>query len=134
MKLSGRTAVVLGGGIGEDSIGAAVRDTGYDYSAYYAAKAGLNHLTRTLAVELAPSGIRVNAIMPGMIDSPLIYRQIAGQYASAEEMVAARSRAVPMGRMGTIWEVATAALFLASDASSYITGVCLAVDGGMAAQ
>jgi NAD(P)-dependent dehydrogenase (short-subunit alcohol dehydrogenase family) len=125
---------VLGGGIGEDSIGAAVRDTGYDYSAYYAAKAGLNHLTRTLAVQLAPSGIRVNAIMPSMIDSPLIYRQIAGEYASAEEMVAARSRAVPMVRMGTIWEVATAALFLASDASSYITGVWLAVDGGVAAQ
>jgi NAD(P)-dependent dehydrogenase (short-subunit alcohol dehydrogenase family) len=72
--------------------------------------------------------------MPGLIDSPLIYRQIAGSYGSAEQMIAERNRAVPMGRMGTVWEVAAAALFLASDAASYITGVCLPVDGGMSAQ
>ncbi|MEP7025262.1 MAG: SDR family NAD(P)-dependent oxidoreductase [Actinomycetota bacterium] len=113
---------------------AAVKHTGYDYSAYYAAKAGLNQLTRTLGVQLAGTGVRVNAVMPGMIDTPLIYRQISGAYASAEQMIAERNRAVPMGRMGTVWEVAAAALFLASDAASYITGVCLPVDGGMSAQ
>jgi NAD(P)-dependent dehydrogenase (short-subunit alcohol dehydrogenase family) len=113
---------------------AAVKHTGYDYSAYYAAKAGLNHLTRTLGVQLAGTGVRVNAVMPGLIDTPLIYRQIAGSYDSAEQMIAERNRAVPMGRMGTVWEVAAAALFLASDAASYITGVCLPVDGGMSAQ
>jgi NAD(P)-dependent dehydrogenase (short-subunit alcohol dehydrogenase family) len=113
---------------------AAVKHTGYDYSAYYAAKAGLNQLTRTLGVQLAGTGVRVNAVMPGLIDSPLIYRQIAGSYDSAEQMIAERNRAVPMGRMGTVWEVAAAALFLASDAASYITGVCLPVDGGMSAQ
>jgi NAD(P)-dependent dehydrogenase (short-subunit alcohol dehydrogenase family) len=113
---------------------AAVKHTGYDYSAYYAAKAGLNQLTRTLGVQLAGTGVRVNAVMPGLIDSPLIYRQIAGSYGSAEQMIAERNRAVPMGRMGTVWEVAAAALFLASDAASYITGVCLPVDGGMSAQ
>lgn len=69
--------------------------------------------------------------MPGLIDSPLIYRQIAGQYADADEMVAARNAIAPIGRMGTVWELAAASRFLASDAASYITGVCLAVDGGL---
>jgi NAD(P)-dependent dehydrogenase (short-subunit alcohol dehydrogenase family) len=79
----------------------------------------------------AKTGIRANVVMPGMMNTPLIYRQIAGQYASPEEMVAARDAACPMGRMGTAWEVANAALFLVSDEASYITGVCLPVDGGL---
>jgi NAD(P)-dependent dehydrogenase (short-subunit alcohol dehydrogenase family) len=108
--------------------------TGYDYSAYYAAKAGLNHFTRTLAVQLAPEGVRVNAVLPGMIDTPLIYRQISGAHASVADMVAERNRSVPLGRMGSVWEVAATALFLASDASAYVTGVCLAVDGGLSAR
>ena len=68
--------------------------------------------------------------MPGLIDTPLIYKQISGQYASVDEMVAARSAAVPMGRMGTAWDIAHAAVFLASDEAQFITGVCLPVDGG----
>jgi NAD(P)-dependent dehydrogenase (short-subunit alcohol dehydrogenase family) len=107
--------------------------TGYDYSAYCAAKAGLNHFTRALAVQLAPEGVRVNAVLPGMIDTPLIYRQISGAYASIEDMVAARSSAVPLRRMGSVWEVASSALFLASVAAAYVTGVCLTVDGGLSA-
>ncbi|WP_336873911.1 SDR family NAD(P)-dependent oxidoreductase [Rhodococcus qingshengii] len=110
---------------------AAVRHTGLPYSSYYATKAAVNHLTSTLAVDEAPHGIRINAIMPGVIDSPLIYRQIADQYANVEEMVAARNAIAPLGRMGTVWEIANAARFLASDDASYITGVCLAVDGGL---
>jgi NAD(P)-dependent dehydrogenase (short-subunit alcohol dehydrogenase family) len=66
-----------------------------------------------------------------MMHTPLIYKQIAGQYESAEAMVAARDAACPMGRMGTAWEVANAALFLVSDEASYVTGVCLPVDGGL---
>ncbi len=108
--------------------------TGYDYSAYYAAKAGLNHFTRTLAVRLAPDGIRVNAVLPGMIDTPLIHRELAGAHASVEEMRDARNRAVPLRRTGSVWEVAACALFLASDAAAYVTGVCLPVDGGLSAQ
>ncbi|MDV7241683.1 MULTISPECIES: SDR family NAD(P)-dependent oxidoreductase [Rhodococcus] len=110
---------------------AAIRHTGLPYSSYYAAKAAVNHLTSTLAVDEAAHGIRINAIMPGLIDTPLIYRQIAGQYADADEMVAARNAIAPIGRMGTVWELANAARFLASDDASYITGVCLAVDGGL---
>ncbi len=110
---------------------AAIRWTGYPYSAYYASKAGLNHFTVGIAMQYAKQGIRANAIMPGMMNTPLIYKQIAGQYKSAEDMVKARDAACPMGRMGTAWDIAKAALFLASDESAYITGVALPVDGGL---
>ncbi len=110
---------------------AAIRWTGYPYAAYYAAKAGVNQLTVSLAMQYAAAGVRANAIMPGMMNTPLIHQQIAGQHASAGEMVRARDAACPMGRMGTGWDVAHAAVFLASDEASYITGVCLPVDGGI---
>jgi NAD(P)-dependent dehydrogenase (short-subunit alcohol dehydrogenase family) len=109
---------------------AATRWTGYPYFAYYASKAAVNQATVALAMQYARQGIRANCIMPGLIDTPLIYRQISGQYASPEEMVAARNAAVPMGRMGSAWDVANAAVFLASDEAKFITGVCLPVDGG----
>jgi NAD(P)-dependent dehydrogenase (short-subunit alcohol dehydrogenase family) len=83
-----------------------------------------------LAMQYARQGIRANCIMPGLIDTPLIYKQISGQYASVDEMVAARHAAVPIGRMGSAWDVAHAAVFLASDEAQFITGVCLPVDGG----
>jgi NAD(P)-dependent dehydrogenase (short-subunit alcohol dehydrogenase family) len=86
--------------------------------------------TSALAVQYAPHGIRANSILPGMIDTPLIYSQIAGHYASVDEMVAARNKVVPMGKMGTAWDVAAAAVFLASDEAKFITGVALPVDGG----
>jgi NAD(P)-dependent dehydrogenase (short-subunit alcohol dehydrogenase family) len=109
---------------------AAIRWTGYPYFAYYASKAAVVQATTALALQYAPHGIRANAILPGLIDTPLIYKQIAGHYASAEEMVASRNRAVPMGKMGTAWDVANAAVFLASDEAGFITGVALPVDGG----
>lgn len=109
---------------------AAIRWTGYPYFAYYATKAAVNQATVALAMQYARDGIRANCIMPGLIDTPLIYRQISGQYASVDEMVAARNAAVPMGKMGTAWDVANAAVFLASDEARFITGVCLPVDGG----
>ena len=109
---------------------AAVRWTGYPYFAYYAAKAAVNQATVALAMQYARHGIRANCIMPGLIDTPLIHKQISGQYASVEEMVAARNAAVPVGKMGTAWDVANAAVFLASDEAQFITGVCLPVDGG----
>ncbi len=110
---------------------AAVAVNDYPYFSYYASKSGLNHLTRALAVRYAPFGIRANAIMPGLMDTPLIYREIAGQYADKETMVSARHAMVPMGFMGDAFDVARAAVFLASDEARYITGVCLAVDGGL---
>ena len=110
---------------------AAVAINDYPYFSYYASKSGLNHLTRALAVRYAPFGIRANAIMPGLMDTPLIYREIAGQYADKEAMVSARNAMVPMGFMGDAFDVARAAVFLACDDARYITGVCLAVDGGL---
>ena len=109
---------------------AAIRYAGYPYFAYAAAKAGVNQCTVALALQYAADGIRVNAIMPGHIDTPLIHNQITGQYADPAEMKRKRDSAVPLGRMGTAWDVAKAAAFLASDDAQFITGVCLAVDGG----
>jgi NAD(P)-dependent dehydrogenase (short-subunit alcohol dehydrogenase family) len=119
-----------GGAIVNISSLAAIRWTGYPYFTYYATKAAVNQATVALAMQYARQGVRANCIMPGLIDTPLIYRQISGQYASVEDMVAARNAAVPMGRMGTAWDVAHAAIFLASDEAQFITGVCLPVDGG----
>lgn len=119
-----------GGAIVNISSLAAIRWTGYPYFAYYATKAAVNQATVALAMQYARQGIRANCIMPGLIDTPLIYRQISGQYASVEDMVAARNAAVPIGRMGTAWDVANASVFLASDEAQFITGVCLPVDGG----
>jgi NAD(P)-dependent dehydrogenase (short-subunit alcohol dehydrogenase family) len=109
---------------------AAIRWGGYPYFAYYAAKAAVNQATVALALQYARQGIRANAILPGAIDTPLVYREISGQYASVEEMRAARNRAVPTGKMGTAWDIANAAVFLASDEAAFINGVCLPVDGG----
>lgn len=109
---------------------AAIRWTGYPYFGYYAAKAAVVQATTALALQYAPHGVRANSILPGMIDTPLIYNQISANYASVEEMVAARNKAVPLGKMGTAWDVAAAAVFLASDDAKFITGVALPVDGG----
>lgn len=109
---------------------AALQINKHPYFSYYASKSGLNHLTRALAVHYAPHGIRANAVLPGVMDTPLIYQQIAGQFRDTDEMIRTRNAASPMGRMGTAWDVAHAALFLASDEAKYITGVCLPVDGG----
>jgi NAD(P)-dependent dehydrogenase (short-subunit alcohol dehydrogenase family) len=109
---------------------AAIRYTGYPYFAYYATKAAVNQATVAIAMQYARNGIRANCIMPGLIDTPLIYKQISGQYSSVDDMIAARNAAVPIGRMGTAWDIANAAVFLASDEAQFITGVCLPVDGG----
>ncbi|RWO33702.1 MAG: glucose 1-dehydrogenase [Mesorhizobium sp.] len=119
-----------GGAIVNISSLAAIRYVGYPYFAYYAAKAAVNQATVALAMQYARQGIRANCIMPGLIDTPMIYQQISSQYGSADEMVAARNAMVPMGRMGTAWDVAAAAVFLASEEARFVTGVCLPVDGG----
>ncbi len=109
---------------------ASIRYTGYPYFAYYAAKAGVNHATVALAMEYARRNIRANCIAPGMIDTPLVHREIADQYESVKEMNSERQRNVPLGILGDPWDVARASLFLASDDARFITGVCLPVDGG----
>ena len=90
----------------------------------------VNQATVARAMQYARQGIRANCIMPCLIDTPLIYNQISSQYETTDDMVAARNAMVPLGHMGTAWDVAAAAVFLASDEARFITGVCLPVDGG----
>jgi NAD(P)-dependent dehydrogenase (short-subunit alcohol dehydrogenase family) len=104
-------------------------------TAYKLSKAGVNALTQNLALTNAKHGIRANAIMPGFIDTPLAVDAPAAVSGTPREEVAARrAAAVPLGRQGTAWDVANAALFLASDDAAFITGVILPVDGGQSAR
>jgi NAD(P)-dependent dehydrogenase (short-subunit alcohol dehydrogenase family) len=104
-------------------------------TAYKVSKAGVNALTQALAVTNARFGIRVNAIMPGLIDTPMAVDAAARARGVAREVVAdARARTVPLGHQGTAWDIAHAALFLASDDAAFVTGVVLPVDGGQSAQ
>jgi NAD(P)-dependent dehydrogenase (short-subunit alcohol dehydrogenase family) len=95
---------------------------------YGASKAGLNQLTRVLAVELAPHGIRVNAVLPGVIGTETVQASLTTPAAEAE-MDAKRAR-IPMGRLGTPEEIAELVTFLLSDAASYSTGGLYTADGG----
>ena len=122
------------GSIVNISSAAGLRYVGYDYASYYAAKGGLNQLTVGLALQYARQGIRVNAICPGLMDTPMIYDQITAAYNSKDDMVAKRHAACPTGRMGTGWDVANAAVFLASDEAAYNNAVILPVDGGLTAR
>jgi NAD(P)-dependent dehydrogenase (short-subunit alcohol dehydrogenase family) len=111
---------------------AAVRYTNPALFIYSISKAGVNALTRCLASQMADKGIRVNCIMPGLIDSPLIYKEIIDLYdGDLQRMRRDRDQRVPMKRMGEPWDIAEASLFLVSDRAKYITGQVLSVDGGL---
>ncbi|MCJ2050374.1 SDR family NAD(P)-dependent oxidoreductase [Methylobacterium sp. J-070] len=113
---------------------AGLRDVGYPHLAYGATKAAVIQYLRLLAVENAPYGIRANTIVPGLIDTPRIEKTVAGAYAGdLERMKALRASQCPLGRMGNAFDVAEAALFLASDRAAYVTGTELLIDGGLAA-
>jgi NAD(P)-dependent dehydrogenase (short-subunit alcohol dehydrogenase family) len=100
--------------------------------AYEVSKAAVNRLTTSVAHANAKYGVRCNAILPGLMDTPMAVEGIAtalGQ--TAEAVRESRHARVPMGRMGTAWDTAYAALFLVSDEAKFITGALLPVDGGM---
>jgi NAD(P)-dependent dehydrogenase (short-subunit alcohol dehydrogenase family) len=98
-------------------------------AAYCASKGAVVLLTKAMAIDLGPKGIRVNCLCPGDTDTPML-REEARQLAMGEEEFLSLSARRPLGRIGTPREIAQAALFLAGDASSYMTGAVLLVDGG----
>lgn len=109
--------------------------TSQGYIAYKASKAGVNALAHSLSMQLAPHGVRVNAIMPGLMDTPMaIENQSKLLSIAKDDLRKRRDSLVPLKqKMGTGWDVGYASLFLASDEARYITGVMLPVDGGIGA-
>jgi NAD(P)-dependent dehydrogenase (short-subunit alcohol dehydrogenase family) len=97
---------------------------------YHATKHGVIGQTKSVALEYAPLGVRVNAVCPGTIDTPMVERMIAGGELDPQTSLAA----IPMGRLGRADEIAASVLWLCSDAASYVTGVALPVDGAFTAQ
>ncbi|OYU70137.1 MAG: oxidoreductase [Alphaproteobacteria bacterium PA2] len=104
--------------------------------AYEVTKAGVNRLTTSVAQANASKGVRCNAVAMGLMDTPMAVAGIAQASGQEQEAVrAARNARVPLGgKMGTAWDTAYAALFLASDEAAFITGVVLPVDGGMSSR
>ena len=124
-----------GGSIINISSIASIRHLGISYVTYATSKAAMNQMTRTTAVQFAPHHVRVNTILPGLMKTPMVEHSagLAASYAAGDvdAMWRARDAQVPMGHMGEAWDVANAALFLASDESKYVTGIELVVDGGV---
>ena len=110
-----------------------IRVASFPLVAYSSSKAGLNQFTRSIAVAYAAEGIRANAILPGLMNTPLLRAQhgMIEYFGTEEEMIRARNAMSPTGKMGDAWDVAYASVFLASNEAKYINGVLLPVDGGM---
>ena len=108
---------------------------GRDMVSYATAKAGLIQFSKSIARQYAASGIRVNTIVPGLMNTPLVMDRIADQYGAGDidETITKRDAMCPTGKMGTAWDVAWAAVFLASDEARYVTGTEIVVDGGLTA-
>lgn len=116
---------------------AAMRWTGVDYVSYYATKAALVQLTRAVAMRYASKGVRAVTLVPGLMNTPMIFAsnlQQAYAEGDTQRMIAVRNAQCPMGKMGEAWDVANAAVFLASDAAKYITATELVIDGGITAK
>ncbi|SMF36915.1 NAD(P)-dependent dehydrogenase, short-chain alcohol dehydrogenase family [Tistlia consotensis] len=121
-----------GGSIVNISSTASLRWGGTSFLAYNSSKAALNHFSRIMAREHAPQKVRINVVIPGMIDTPHIrtlYRHLSPE--ELAEKLRERDAKCPIGRQGTCWDVANAALFFASDESAYVTGAQIIVDGGL---
>jgi NAD(P)-dependent dehydrogenase (short-subunit alcohol dehydrogenase family) len=111
----------------------ALRWTGAAQVAYAATKAGVIQMSRVIAVQHAPQGIRVNTVVPGQLHTPMVEVRLAGQRAGGdvEALLKQRIARIPVGFMGDGRDTAAAVLFLASDEARFITGTEIVVDGGM---
>ncbi len=129
MEAAGKGAIVNIGSV------SGIRWLGVPYISYAASKSAILGFTRAIALEYAAKGIRANVVLPGMMDTPMIVEPLKDSYGEGgvEEMRKARDALCPMGHMGDAWDVANAALFLASDEARYITAAELVVDGGLTA-
>lgn len=116
-----------GGSIINVSSSTGAHDARKDTVAYVSSKGGVTLLTKAMAIDHAQANVRVNAIAPGPVDTPMLRRGVS------QEQIDVFSAALPMRRLGRPEELANAALFLASDEASFITGAILAVDGGQTA-
>lgn len=112
---------------------AGIRYTGVPYISYSTTKAAILGLTQSIALQYAAKNIRANAILPGLMNTPMIVEPLKDAYGGGdvERMIKVRDEQCPMKKMGDAWDVAYAALFLASDEAKYITGAQLVVDGGI---
>jgi NAD(P)-dependent dehydrogenase (short-subunit alcohol dehydrogenase family) len=111
---------------------ASLRWSPVPYFPYHTSKAALNHMSRVIARQYAAKNIRCNVILPGLIDTPHIRHYYHDRpREEVEQVMRLRAQACPMGRQGTPWDVARAALYLASDEAGYVTGAELVVDGGL---
>ena len=120
------------GSIVNISSDAAIRQMAYPAISYSASKAGIIALTREVALQYASKGIRANVVMPGTMKTPLVVASLTNTYAGdIDKIMEERDASCPMGHQGDAWDVAYAALFLASDEAKYITGTTLVVDGGL---
>ena len=122
-----------GGAIVNISSIASIRWLGMAYVSYSATKGAINQLTQSIALQYAKKNIRANAVLPGFMNTPMVAKSLADFYAAGdvEKMIEIRDNQCPMGKMGDAWDVAYAALFLASEEAKYITGTQLVVDGGL---
>lgn len=131
--LAPRMAKQGGGSIVNISSIAGVPHLGHDLAAYAASKAALQQYTKVASVRYAAQNVRMNTVIPGLMFTPLVTVRLAAQQAGddAEALIAKRHSKPPMGRMGDAWDVAYAALYLASDEAKYVTGAEIMVDGGL---
>ena len=111
---------------------AAIRYPGFPEASYVASKAAVIGLTQNIALQYAAQGIRANCILPGLMNTPTIVKPLTAAYGGdLEQMIRRRDAQSPTGRMGEGWDIAYAALYLASDEAKYVNGVALPVDGGL---
>jgi NAD(P)-dependent dehydrogenase (short-subunit alcohol dehydrogenase family) len=113
----------------------AIRSASFPQLAYAATKSAVIGLTREIAMQYAPKGVRANAILPGIINTPFVLSLLMDANKEdknrMEKIMRERDASLPMRKQGEAWDIAYAALFLASDESKYITGTTLLVDGGV---